>query len=547
MKSRQWSAGGLLPVARVLVALLVVGLLLAALPTAGDAASRRRSVTASADAAVNRARPRSHYGRRPWLRAGGAARWRSYIRFGVSGLTGQVRTAVLVLRASRANSMPLDLRVALGHRWHERRITARSAPRVGARVALLRAARATRHKGKRRGRTITVDVTRAVTGNGTFDFVLTGHGRRSTRLASREARRGAPRLVVSTGASKTTTPGGGSTSSQATPPARPSGPVAGIWTTPAELASRPTSGAAWQGVKSAADGPAGLANIADQNSDDDVNTLAAALVYARTGVAAYRAKAAGAIAAAIGTEQGGRTLALGRNLASYVIAADLIDLGGYDGGLDARFRSWLSAVRTEDLGGDTLTSTHETRPNNWGTMAGASREAADAYLGDAADLDRAARVFRGYVGDRTAYAGFSFGDLTWQADPSRPVGIDPAGATNAGLAIDGALPDDMRRGCGLTIPPCHTDYAWEALQGVVVQAVILSRRGYDAFNWQDQAVLRAFEFLDRIDRQFGGWWAAADDEWQPWIINRAYGAAFRATAPAGAGKIMAWADWVFGG
>ena len=56
-----------------------------------------------------------------------------------------------------------------------------------------------------------------------------------------------------------------------------------------------------------------------------------------------------------------------------------------------------------------------------------------------------------------------------------------------------------------------------------------------------------FEFLDRIDRQFGGWWATADDEWQPWIVNRAYGAAFRATAPAGAGKIMAWADWVFGG
>jgi hypothetical protein len=390
-----------------------------------------------------------------------------------------------------------------------------------------------------------IDVTQAVRSAGTFDFVLTARGRRSLRIASREARRGAPRLVVGTTGTAPTNTGAGSAPPQS--PTGPPGPVAGIWTSARELASRPTSGPAWQALKSAADGPAGQANIADQNSDDDVNTLAAALVYARTGVDAYRAKAATAIAAAIGTEQGGRTLALGRNLASYVIAADLVDLGSYDSGLDANFRSWLSAVRTESLNGDTLIQTHETRPNNWGTMAGASRAAADAYLGDASDLDRAATVFRGYLGDRGAYAGFSFGDLSWQADPAQPVGVVPAGAVKGGLSIDGALPDDMRRGCPFTTPPCPTTYAWEGLQGVVVQAEILSRRGYDAFGWQDRAVLRAIQFLDRIDALYGGWWAASDDEWQPWVINSAYGAHFRAISPAGAGKLMGWTDWVFGG
>jgi Alginate lyase len=539
----QWPTGEGAPVRGACVPLLVAGMLLAAPAQAGQAAASGRSVSAIADAAVSRAHPRAHYGRRPWLRVGGSARWRSYVRFRVGAISGAVRRAVLVLRASRAPRTALDVRVALGHRWREGRITADAAPRVGARVARLRAAGHPGRRGSAGGRTMIVDVTQAVRSAGTFDFVLTARCRHSMRIASREARRGAPRLVVRTGTAPPSA--GGSVPPQT--PARPPGAVVGIWTSARELASRPTSGPAWQALKTAADGPVGQANISDQDSDDDVNTLAAALVYARTGGDTYRAKAAAAIAAAIGTEQGGRTLALGRNLASYVIAADLIDLGSYDSGLDARFRSWLSAVRTESLDGETLIQTHETRPNNWGTMAGASRAAADAYLGDASDLDRAATVFRGYLGDRGAYAGFSFGDLSWQADPAQPVGVVPAGAVKAGLPIDGALPDDMRRGCPFTIPPCPTNYAWEGLQGVVVQAEILSRRGYDAFGWQDRAVLRAVEFLDLIDGLYGGWWAASDDEWQPWVINSAYGAHFPAISPAGAGKVMGWTDWVFGG
>ena len=75
----------------------------------------------------------------------------------------------------------------------------------------------------------------------------------------------------------------------------------------------------------------------------------------------------------------------------------------------------------------TLVSTHEDRPNNWGTHAGAARAAIAAYLGDSAQLARTALVFRGYLGDRAAYAGFEFGDLSWQCDPAAgPSGINPA-------------------------------------------------------------------------------------------------------------------------
>jgi hypothetical protein len=321
----------------------------------------------------------------------------------------------------------------------------------------------------------------------------------------------------------------------------PTGTSAGIWITAAELAKLPTSGSAWERLKSAADSDLGQPNIADQNSQHDTNTLAAALVYARTGDSRYRSKAASAIRAAIGTEKGGRTLALGRNLVSYVIAADLIDLKRYDADIDQQFRSWLAAVRTETLDGKTLISTHELRPNNWGTHAGASRVAADRYLGDKADLARAAQVFKGWLGDRSAYAGFTYGDLAWQARPDAPVGINPRGATKNSQSIDGVLPDDQRRAGGFTWPPQKENYVWDGLQGAVVQAELLQRAGYDAWNWSDKALLRAVTW-ETIIAKFP---AQSDDTWQIWLFNHAYGTTFP-TSAANNGKNMGFTDWMYG-
>jgi hypothetical protein len=136
----------------------------------------------------------------------------------------------------------------------------------------------------------------------------------------------------------------------------------GIWLSHAEIAKLPMSGPAWDHVKRAADGWVGTPNLADQESDHDVHTLAIALVYARTGNVAYRTRAAVAIMSVIGTEAGGRTLALGRNLLSYVIAADLIDLRSFNAAQEAKFRAWITAVRTDPLDGLTLIGTHEKRP-----------------------------------------------------------------------------------------------------------------------------------------------------------------------------------------
>lgn len=310
----------------------------------------------------------------------------------------------------------------------------------------------------------------------------------------------------------------------------------GVWTSASELAGLPTSGAAWNGLLADADQAVGIPNVANQDDDADVIVLAKALVFARTGDASLRQEVVDGCMAAIGSEAGGRTLALGRNLIGYVVAADLVGLSAQD---DAAFRAWLEHCRSATFDGRTLTATHEERPNNWGTHAGASRAAVAAYLGDTLELDRCAQVFRGWLGERGAYAGFEWGELDWQADPAQPVGINPRGALRDGHSLDGVLPDDQRRAGTFTWPPPKENYVWEALQGALAQAVILSRYGYDAWEWSDQALLRAVTWL-HVQCAFP---ANGDDTWQPHIVNFFYAADFPAPVPSSPGKNLGWTDW----
>ena len=312
----------------------------------------------------------------------------------------------------------------------------------------------------------------------------------------------------------------------------------GIWISHEELMQLPTSGPAWETMVEASKRDTSNPDISDQDENTDVQTLAKAMVGVRTGDEALMEEARTTIMKAMHTEDGGRTLALGRNLVSYVIAADLVGLSPSQ---DAEFRAWLEDTRTEVLSDKTLIYTHEIRPNNWGTAAGASRAAVAVYLGDEADLARTAQVFKGYVGDRSSYAGFIYKDLSWQADPDNPVGINPAGAMKEGHSIDGVQPDDMRRGGSFQWPPIETQYPWTALQGTVVQAEILHRAGYDAWQWEDQAILRAFEFLYDI-----GWYDEGNDEWIPFIIDANYGTDHADNPRAEEGKTMGWTAWTHG-
>jgi hypothetical protein len=323
-------------------------------------------------------------------------------------------------------------------------------------------------------------------------------------------------------------------------PAEPPSPSQGIWISRDEIMNLPMSGPAWDALVANAQRDPGLPNLSDQDQQNNVLVLARALVCIRTSDEALCETARQAVMSAIETENGGRTLALGRELLAYVIAADLV---GLESEQDGVFRSWLAGVLTEELDGWTLISTHEDRPNNWGTHAGASRAAAAIYLGDTEQLQRVASVFKGYLGDRTSYAGFRYGERSWQADPALPVGINPAGSLIEGHDVDGVLPDDQRRAGTFSWPPPKSIYAWEGLQGAVAQAVVLHRAGYDVWNWGDQALRRAVVWLHAQ----GDYPAEGDDTWLPHLINHYYGTQVPAAVPSRPGKNVGYTDWTHAG
>jgi len=321
-----------------------------------------------------------------------------------------------------------------------------------------------------------------------------------------------------------------------------------IWIGPAEIAALPTSGSAWDNVLSEANRECGEVRLNDQAQRTNTCILAKALIFARTRETSYRSDVVTALSQIVTAGiYRGRALALGRQLGTYVIAADLIDLGEHDPGLDALFRRTLMTLRTTPTSGaaGNLIDCHERRPNNWGAHCGATRAAIAVYLADGGDLARTAAVFKGYLGDRSSYAGFRYGgpsgqeDVSWQCDPARPVGINPKGCVRDGLSLDGVLADDQRRGGSFANPPPQEDYVWEALQGLLVQGVILYRAGYPVWEWQDRALLRAVEWLHEV----ADFPAEGDDTWQPHLVNRYYGTSFPAPSPTRAGKNMGWTDW----
>jgi hypothetical protein len=313
------------------------------------------------------------------------------------------------------------------------------------------------------------------------------------------------------------------------------------------LLARPTSGAAWSALKAVADSSPGSPNLCDQDNKHGVKTLAAALVYARTGTVAYRDKVQSAIVSAMGTEQAGchnAILSLGRQLGAYVLAADFIDLAGAE---DTAFRSWLSGIRTRNLGGHsrwyTLVGTSENSANNWGTFALASRIVASAYLGDGADLARAWQVFSGYSTGSWAFQKTADWSAAWSCLPgdgsSRvPIAINGACA-NAGVNLDGAPVEDASRSA---FPVPSGGYVNEAMQGYVVQALLLQRAGYDAFGVGNQAIRRVADFQARN----GIWNFHSTGYYVAPVVNRMYGTAYPVLA-SGYGRVFGYTDWLYGG
>jgi hypothetical protein len=109
--------------------------------------------------------------------------------------------------------------------------------------------------------------------------------------------------------------------------------------------------------------------------------------------------------------------------------------------------------------------------------------------------------------------------------------------------------------CCFHWPPHKTNYVYEALQGVLAQAVMHSRRGRDPwFIAPDPftghgSILRAYEWLrDVANHPIGDPLNGHDDRWQAHIVNQVYQGlpAFvelDEIPTSAVGKSVGYADW----
>jgi hypothetical protein len=351
----------------------------------------------------------------------------------------------------------------------------------------------------------------------------------------------------------------------------------GIWIGPEEIDQRPNYGPAWEAVLQAANRSTyGEPNLADQDSGHDTKVLAAAMAYARTGNELHRARAITELMAIVGTENnvdpnctktsrppefgegppGARSMAIGRSLAAYCIAADLLDFrsGGHDpDGQGARWEAWVDGVRFRvncPNNGNlwrNLSEVHDEAGSNGNAMAGGARIACAAYLGDDDEVAAAWDTFRRFCGNLEVGPDLRVNYPSWQHDPEQPVAINPAGTAKDGHRIDGVIVNDQGRGGEFQWPPAYTSYPWDSILGLAVQATVLERSGYPAWSQGDSAIRRAVEFLYHLRQETGEVRWADGNRASPaiWLVNAAYGTSFRVGA-AGEDKNIAWADWTHG-
>lgn len=351
----------------------------------------------------------------------------------------------------------------------------------------------------------------------------------------------------------------------------------GIWVSTEELAALPTSGDAWDALLEDAQALAGSADLSDQDSNHDVATMAAALVCTRTGEECDAARSA--VMSAVGTEVETLTtprvpaenqwLPIGRNLAAYVISADLLGLrdDGIAGSEGARFENWVRGF-VGRVGSEGEAFVPFRSGSNASSQEGFVFAAVAAYLRDDALLAQAWDAFRRVACDESAPDRLDIDlrrgvEFEWAHDDDLPCGINPSGSekvvaegrNGAGSTHDigGVIINDMRRGGEYEWPPGYTQYPWVGLEGLVPAAVVLSRRGFPAFEIAERAILRSALFLRDLALELGQDLESCDGTGCWWDYDRArsvkhllgafYDMDLPYESPAGSGRTMGYADW----
>jgi hypothetical protein len=295
-------------------------------------------------------------------------------------------------------------------------------------------------------------------------------------------------------------------------------------------------------------------------------TLAAALVYARTGKRRYRHFVIRANRYLIGSEQSASTdgtgeqdrlLATARQLGAYVVAASLVHMdpgvtGSRPGWGATRWRRWLSALRTEPIGSSgqaaTIRQLSDERANNWGSFARAARIAIDIYLGDRADLKRVVARYKLFLGERRQTDRFHWSpdqslDLSYACTPNGGSwsAINPSGC---GPGKDGLIVEDISRSASgyPSYDRTGIGYTMESYQAVLFSAVLLQRYGYSPFKWGDKAMKRVMDWLTRQGIPQGN--GTTVERHESWVARHFYDRRYP-RVPSSMGYSLGFTDWLY--
>ena len=347
----------------------------------------------------------------------------------------------------------------------------------------------------------------------------------------------------------------------------------------ARLASLPTSGAAYSAMKKTADTAMTTMSLTTPTSTSPwlpnygdnsgvgkgAATLAAALVYARTGDARYRDFVIRVNRFVIGSEDSASTngtssadkmLATMRQIGGYVLAADLVRMdpnvtGSRSGYTSTAWKKWLGALRTKSIGSGNKSSivvTNNNSATNWGAWASASRTAIDVYLNDTADLAAAVGRLKLYLGESTTgtpWVKSTSYDASWVCNASGSAQFTAVNPSSCGSGKDGIIVEDASRSAA-PFPSWGKkgiDYSFHAYGAQLVAALLLDRKGYDVWNWGNRALKRIMDSLNRLGAATGNGRSTATHV--SWIPRHFYGASYP-TAPARASDTLGFTDWLYG-
>jgi hypothetical protein len=183
---------------RAAPALAVAGLL--AVPVASQAAVTSSSFSVVADAHTMQSEPATNYGTATSMRVDSSPLTTGYLRFKPQGLGGNVTKATLRLWATVSSKTGFSVRAIADTTWSEKTIAYRNRPTVSSTVL----SRSGAYSGSR---WISLDVTKAVTTNGSLSFALVAASTPQLMIGAREAGPArTPTLVVETTSDGTPVP-----------------------------------------------------------------------------------------------------------------------------------------------------------------------------------------------------------------------------------------------------------------------------------------------------------------------------------------------------